>query len=124
MPKPEPRPQAESPSPRRSPKTVVPGTSAQADGLELRSYDVGALPLLDRIFLRIQLPRLLQEYLPKDDPRTELPTAAALMVLFANLLLSREPIYGVGEWAARFPPDLFGLRQKGRNWCRFEFRGP
>jgi transposase len=112
MPKPQPRPQSDSLAPRRSPKTVVPGTSAQADGLELRSYDVGALPLLTRIFQRIQLPRLLQEHLPNDDPRTELPTTAALMVLFANLLLSREPIYGVGEWAARFPPDLFGLRPK------------
>ena len=36
----------------------------------------------------------------------------ALLVLFANLLMAREPIYGVGEWAALFPPDLFGLRQQ------------
>ena len=112
MSKPEPRPESDSPSRRRSPRNVVPGTSAQADGLELRSYDVGALPLLTRIFQRIQLERILQEHLPKDDPRTELATGAALMVLFANLLLSREPVYGVGEWAARFPPDLFGLHQK------------
>ena len=112
MPKPEPLPESDSPSRRRSQRKVVPGTSAQADGLELRSYDVGALPLLTRIFQRIQLSRLLQEHLPKDDTRTELPTTAALMVLFANLLLSREPVYGVGEWAARFPPDLFGLHQK------------
>ena len=112
MPKPEPLPQSDSPSRRRSPRKVVPGTCAQADGLELRSYDVGALPLLMRICERIQLPRILLEHLPKDDPRTELATVAALMVLFANLLLSREPVYGVGEWAARFPPDLFGLRSK------------
>jgi transposase len=36
----------------------------------------------------------------------------ALLVLFANLLMAREPIYGVGEWAALFPPDLLGLREQ------------
>ena len=56
--------------------------------------------------------RILSEHLPKDDPRTELPTVSALLVLFANLLIAREPVYGVGEWAARFPPDLLGLREE------------
>jgi transposase len=112
MPEPEPLPETASLSPRRSNRNAVPGKCAQADGLELRSYDVGALPLLTRLFERIQLERILQEHLPKDDPRTELATVAALRVLFANLLLSREPVYGVGDWAALFPPDLLGLRQK------------
>jgi transposase len=112
MPKPEPLPQSDSPARRRSRRNAVPGKSAQADGLELRSYDVGALPLLKRIFERIQLERILREHLPQDDPRTELATVAALIVLFANLLLAREPVYGVGEWAALFPPDLFGLREQ------------
>jgi transposase len=109
VPKPEPLPEPASPSRRRSKRNIVPGQSAQADGLQLRSYDVGALPLLTRIFQRIQLERILQEHLPRDDPRTELSTVAALRVLLANLLLSREPVYGVGDWAALFPPDLLGL---------------
>jgi transposase len=99
-------------TPRRSHRELVPGKHAQADGIELRSYDVGALPLLQHIVERMQLRRLLGEHLPKDDPRTELPTVTALLVLFANLLLAREPVYGVGEWAALFPPDLFGLHEK------------
>jgi transposase len=101
-----------SPAPRRSKREVVPGRNAYADGLELRSYDVGALPLLKRIVERMQLWRLLNENLPKDDSRTELPTVTALLVLFANLLMAREPVYGVGEWAALFPPDLLGLREE------------
>src|SRR3954465_9696823 len=99
-------------APRRAKREVVSGKHAQADGLELRSYDVGALPLLDRIVERMQLRRILGEHLPKDDSRTELPTVTALLVLFANLLMAREPVYGVGEWAATFPPDLLGLRQR------------
>lgn len=99
-----------SPTPRRAKREVVPGKCAQGEGLELRSYDVGALPLLNRIVARMQLQRILDEHLPKDDARTELPTVTALLVLFANLLLAREPVYGVGDWAALFPPELLGLR--------------
>src|SRR3954470_21282636 len=110
MPEPEPLPDRSSPARRRPKRETLPGKRAQADGLELRSYDVGALPLLQRIVARMQLRRLLGEHLPRDDSRTELPTVTALLVLFANLLLAREPIYGVGEWAALFPPDLLGLR--------------
>jgi transposase len=112
MSKQKPVPDRSSPSTRRSKPKVLPGKLAQADGLQLRSYEVGALPLLMRIVDRMQLQRLLVEHLPKDDSRTELPTVTALLVLFANLLMAREPIYGVGEWAALFPPDLLGLRQQ------------
>jgi transposase len=107
---PEPSPDRSSPAPRRTKRETILGKRAQADGLELRSYDVGALPMLQRIVARMQLRRILGEHLPRDDSRTELPTVTALLVLFANLLLAREPVYGVGEWAALFPPDLLGLR--------------
>ena len=110
MPEEKPIPDRSSPAPRRSQREVLPGKHAQADGLQLRSYDVGALPLLKRIVERMQLQRILSEHLPRDDFRTELPTVTALLVLFANLLMAREPVYGVGEWAALFPPDLLGLR--------------
>src|SRR5262249_60841824 len=99
-----PAPERPSPAPRRSNRQVVPGKHAQADDLELRSYEVGALPLLRRIIERMHLHRLLSEHLPKDDSRTELPTVTALLVLFANLLMAREPVYGLGQWAALFPP--------------------
>src|SRR3954471_16538177 len=107
-----PVPDRSAPVPRRSRREVVPGKHAQADGLELRSYDVGALPLLQHVVARMQLQRILSDHLPRDDSRTELPTVTALLVLFANLLMAREPVYGVGEWAALFPPDLLGLREQ------------
>jgi len=70
---------------------------------------VGALPLLNQILDRMRLEKILAEHLPRDDPRTELPTPQVLLVMVRNVLLSRQPIYGVGEWAARFAPDLFNL---------------
>src|SRR3954447_12241402 len=111
MPEPKPFPDRSAPAPRPPKREVVPGKHAQADGLELRSYDVGALPLLKYFVERMQLQRILGEHLPKDDSRTELPTVTALLVLFANLLMAREPVYGVGKWSALSPPDLLGLRQ-------------
>jgi transposase len=112
MPEQKPVPDPSSPAPRRPKREILPGKHAQADGLQLRSYDIGALPLIQRIVERMQLKRILTEHLPRDDSRTELPTVTALLVLFTNLLMAREPIYGVGEWAALFPPDLLGLREK------------
>lgn len=88
---------------------VEPGRRAQAPGLTLQSYEVGALPLLNHILERMQLERLLQEHLPADDPRCEFPTSQALLVLVRNVLVSREPVYAVGEWAARFAPDLLNV---------------
>ena len=49
--------------------------------------------------------------MPKEDGRTKLSPTKALLVLLRNLLLSREPIYGLGEWAARYAPDLLGLSE-------------
>lgn len=89
-----------------------PGRVAQAGQVELRSYDVGALPLLNHILDKMRLEAFLSQRLPPDDPRAELPTAQGLLVMVRNVLLSRQPIYGVGEWAARFAPDLFNLWER------------
>jgi transposase len=75
----------------------------------LQSYNVGALPLVDRILEQMNLEAILQAHLPRDDPRRKMPVAKGLLVLVKNLLISREPIYGLGEWAARYDPKLLGL---------------
>src|SRR5574337_928662 len=92
--------------PRRS---VKPGQRASGQALELHSFQVGAVPLVNRLFKRMRLEEILKQHLPKDDPRTELPTVCSLLVLVRNVLLSRQPVYGVGDWAAGFAPDLFNL---------------
>ena len=85
------------------------GRHAKTNGKTLRSYEVGALPMIHHILRRMRLPKILRECLPTDDPRVELPTYRGLSVLVCNLLISREPIYGVGQWAARYAPDLLDL---------------
>lgn len=86
-----------------------PGEIAQAQGRTLNSYRLGALPMLDSILRRLRLEEFLRDRLPREDPRTKIPTATGLLLLIKNLLVSREPLYGVGEWAARFVPRWLGL---------------
>jgi transposase len=85
------------------------GDVAHADQGTLRSYQVGALPILDHLFRRMKLHDTLVAALGPDDPRTTLPTTTALLVLVRNLLVARQPVYGVGEWAARYAPELLDL---------------
>jgi transposase len=94
---------------RSPPAPREPGQLAQAGNIELRSYEAGALPLINHILDKMGLEQFLRERLPPDDLRAELPTAQGLMVMVRNVLVSRQPIYGVGEWAARSAPDLFNL---------------
>ena len=80
---------------------TTPGNVARSARETLRSYTVGALPILDDLMRRMRLAEFLRAALPPEDRRTKLSPVKALLVLLRNLLLSREPIYGVGEWATR-----------------------
>jgi transposase len=85
------------------------GNLARSGRETLRSYTVGALPILNRLLDRMKLEEILEAYLPGEDRRTKVPTARGLVLFVKNILLSREPVYGLGEWAARYAPDLLGL---------------
>lgn len=79
-------------------------------GSTVLSHTVGAIPLLMRIMERMQLEPLLKQHVPDKDSRTKPATARVLTVLVCNLLVSREPVYGVAEWAGNYAPDLFQLQ--------------
>lgn len=95
----------DAPRPRRS----YPGYQSHARGQTLRSCTVGGLPIVNHLLQRMRLQAILQEHLPPDDRRMEISTTAGLLLLLRNLLVSREPIYGVAEWAERYAPHLLGL---------------
>ena len=97
------RPRDRATPPRR------PGTTARAAGRTLNSCRIGALPILDRFFQRLGLAQFLRDHLPREDRRSRVSTAAGLLLLLKNLLVSREPLYGIGEWAQRHVPSLLGL---------------
>lgn len=85
------------------------GRVARSADQTLTTHSVGALPILNHVLERMKLQEFLEAYLPREDGRTKLATSRALMVLVKNILVARNPIYGVGEWAAGYAPDLLGL---------------
>jgi transposase len=77
--------------------------------LALQSRVLGGLPIINAVTDRLGLPALLAAALPDGDPRVKVSSAAAIRLVVTNLVLGREPLYGLGEWAARYDPALLGL---------------
>ena len=93
------------------------GHRAESGDHCLQSWTIGALPIVDHLLKRMKLEEFLSHYLPKEDGRTKLPTARALVVLVKNVLLSRAPLYAVGDWVARQDPEFLGLtREEALAW--------
>jgi transposase len=88
------------------------GSIASWDQGTLHSYRVGAMPIINQLLDRMNLEEILREHLPAEDARTKIATARGLMLLVKNILVSREPLYGVSEWARQYAPDLLGLSSK------------
>ena len=77
--------------------------------LGLVSQVLGGLPIINAVTDRLGLPALLASALPGGDARVKLSAAAAIRLVVTNLVLGREPLYGLGEWAVRYDPTLLGL---------------
>jgi transposase len=102
----------EKPKKRHLPRSTDaprPGEIARAKGRTLSSYRVGALPIIDRLLERMRLDEFLRSYLPRADRRCRIAPSIGISLLLKNVLLSREPLYGIGEWAARFDPEALGF---------------
>jgi hypothetical protein len=94
---------------------------ARAAGRTLYSSTIGALPILDCFLDRLRLRSILRDHLAREDRRSCVATTTGLLLLLKNLLVSREPLYGIGEWAARHVPELLGLcRAQSRTSSRYQ----
>src|SRR5680860_345101 len=93
---------------RASVKPVVMDTP-EADPFDLLSQRLGALPVVAHFLDRAGLPAVLDKQLPAADARVRLAPATAVRLVVTNLLIGRQPLYALGEWAAPFAPHLLGL---------------
>ena len=85
-----------------------PGSISRAAGQTLTSYDVGALPIINHFIRRAKLEDKLRQFV-FEDKRCRIPPVTGILLLLRNYLVSREPLYGVSEWAEECAPDLLGL---------------
>lgn len=92
----------------KAPESAI-GASAVGEGTTLRCHRTGALPLINHFLERLELAAILRRYLRKDDVRQKIATERVVSLLVCNVLISREPLYAVAEWAAQYGPELFNL---------------
>jgi transposase len=84
--------------------------SALPAGVRHESLEVGGAPVIRHFLQKLDLPGLLDRHLPRWRGRQrDVPTSTVLCVLLSNLLLAREPLYGMAAWAAAFVPEHLGL---------------
>jgi transposase len=74
--------------------------------IDLRTEKVSALPIINSYLGRLDISGLLSGRM---ESSPHMPTGSCLMVLLRNIIMEREPVYGIAEWTARFAPSLFGL---------------
>ncbi len=77
-------------------------------GLALESLYVGGQPLVSRYLERLRVREFLDRALGPVDPRAKLAPVDTTILLLRNLVLSRHPLYSVGEWLRRFDPEPLG----------------
>jgi len=80
-----------------------------AETLRLESRSVGALPLLRPLLERLRLRTFLEETCGRPDTRLRVPHADCALLLVRNFSLSRQPLYGVSEWAGQLDPPQLDL---------------
>ena len=79
-----------------------------AENLQLDSKAISALPIINSFIQRIELQDLLAQYLPSNKNQ-KLPHADSIVLFVRNILLERQPLYKLSEWAAHYDPHLVGL---------------
>ncbi len=75
----------------------------------MSSCRIDALPIIYQLLARMRLDDFLQLYLPRADRRCQIAPTLGISLFLKNVLLSREPLYGIGEWAMRFAPEVLGF---------------
>ncbi len=88
------------------------------------SHRLGALPILNHFLDRMGLDALLARWLPAPDRRFRLDPVVAIRLVVINLLVGRAPLYGLGEWAARYAPALLHLGDGDAAWLTDDRVGP
>jgi transposase len=67
------------------------------------------MPIVNHFLGRLSVSELLERFVPQDDRRLKMAPAVVLGVVVRNLVLHREPVYALGEWAAPWHPPVLGL---------------
>lgn len=80
----------------------------------LESRAVGSLPIINHVLEALEVDALFTKYAP-GDTRSKVAPAVGLGVILRNLLVAREPLYGMQEWSRRCEAGMLGLEEGAIN---------
>ena len=75
------------------------------EGLELHTKTIGPLPVINHFMERLHLEEIIGSRLQSAH---DAGTVQCIGILIRNVLVSREPLYGIGEWVEEYPQALLG----------------
>jgi len=77
----------------------------------LETEIVGPLPIINHYLKRLGIENILTKHLTSVNNH-KLNPATCIGLLLRNIILEREPLYGLGEWAKQYQPGLLGLNNE------------
>ncbi len=77
----------------------------------LTSQRIGALPVINHLAARMQLPAVLRHRLPCADVRVVTPPATLAQLVITNLVAGHQPLYALADWARAHVPALLHLSE-------------
>lgn len=81
-------------------------TGIDPSDLDLRTEKISALPIVNRYLERLGIEKM---FLNRMESGGFIPVQISLMVLLRNIILEREPVYGIGRWVTLYNESMLGL---------------
>jgi len=76
--------------------------------LRLETEVIGPLPIVNHFVTRLGIEDILSKYITTANTH-KLDPVTCIGILLRNIIIEREPLYGLREWAERYRPDLLDL---------------
>ena len=80
----------------------------EIENLGLDSKIIGPLPIINHFIDRLNLADVLSKYI-YSKKNQKLSNTDSILIFVKNILIRRQPLYGLSEWAEKYDPSLIGL---------------
>lgn len=80
-------------------------------GTFLVSEKVESLPIINRFLNKLKVDSHFDRFVPRIDQRQKLQPSQGLSLLLRNLLIARDPLYALCDWAAQYDATLLGIQK-------------
>jgi len=73
----------------------------------LVTQKIGALPIIDAYLKRLKIYETLSQHIAAG--RDKISAQQCLELLVKNVIVEREPMYGIGKWSSKYAPSVLGI---------------